>query len=55
MKKILLPLFAVATLVFMYSSCEKENQPPTIQSTIASPQKIKTGATTQLTYYITLS
>ncbi|NQU86817.1 MAG: carboxypeptidase regulatory-like domain-containing protein, partial [Mariniphaga sp.] len=42
---------AIVTLILIFGffiSCEKENQPPIIQSITASPQSIKTGETTQL-------
>ncbi len=41
---------AILFLIFIFNySCEKENQPPTIQNATASPQAIKTGELTQLT------
>jgi len=40
--------FISIILTLLCSSCYKENQPPLIQSTTASPQTIKTGETTQL-------
>jgi len=53
MKKILILLFVATLLVLINYSCEKENippnNPPTIQSTTASPATIKNGETTQLT------